>query len=94
MLKTIGLTTFPKNRLKANQALFRGAKADGIKMVTREKIIDNAIETIANNEECFHWKNAEAPANIAANNQPNFWLEGVFKVWFILNSLYKRHVLY
>ena len=47
MLKTIGLTTFPKKRLKANQALLKGPNALGVKIVMTRKITAKNAQVIA-----------------------------------------------
>ena len=75
MLKTIGLTTLPKNRLKANQALLRGAKADGIKMVIRAKSIESERQAIANHRKFLSRKYKYPTKNIRVNKHPNFLLE-------------------
>lgn len=84
MLKTIGLTTFPKNRLNANHVVLSGANAAGIQIVTSTKITATNKETIANPEEFLCKKKANPITNIVANNQPNFLLEGM---WTELDGL-------
>jgi len=48
MLKMIGLTTFPKNKLSANHALLSGANAVGMQIVARAKITAANKEKNAN----------------------------------------------
>lgn len=54
--KTMGLTTFPKDRPKANQALFKGVNTEGATIVTRAKNKANDAEMVAKSGERFHRK--------------------------------------